>query len=72
MKEFKFVFIEQNMLPNAEQFTVLIRIFSDAEGTAIINYRCTFGASKKEAETQIKNTLIMMGNMEIKSLENYK
>ena len=70
-KEFKFIFVEQNMLPSAEQLTALIRIFSDADGKAIVNYRWTFDVADKEAETQIKNTLVMMGNMGIKSLENY-
>ncbi|EZH73366.1 hypothetical protein ATO12_20420 [Aquimarina atlantica] len=69
--EFKFVFLEQDMIPNIEHLTTYVKIISDIHGKALVNYKWTFDAIDDVSESQAKEVLKGMGEMGIKSLEAY-
>ncbi len=70
--ELSFLFVEQNMIKDVEQLITTVKVMYDAkDGNAIVNYKWTFLAKDKEAETEAKKQLILMGGDGITSLANY-
>ncbi len=70
-KEFKYAFIEQNMVPDIHNLVGTMKVLSNEEEQTMINWKWTFDAKDADVASQAKEAFKGAGTMGIKGLEGY-